>query len=173
VIVVRVGASWQLWCKKWCLTCFFFALQFEQMSLLLASQGRKRTMQLVRQAPFTKYVSYICLSSNGNICLGVQEQAVGAGPGIRGRVGTGYGGPVRIINDRAISLLSLLTPAAKSDREMRFGLHSGPVTAGILKGDRARFQLFGTFFSILFLEDVLLPNQITDQHTHIKHRGYC
>ena len=27
--------------------------------------------------------------------------------------------------------------------EMRFGLHSGPVTAGILLGDRARFQLFG------------------------------
>ena len=23
------------------------------------------------------------------------------------------------------------------------GLHSGPVTAGVLKGDRARFQLFG------------------------------
>ncbi|CAB9496580.1 Receptor-type guanylate cyclase gcy [Seminavis robusta] len=27
--------------------------------------------------------------------------------------------------------------------EMRFGLHSGPVTAGVLRGDRARFQLFG------------------------------
>ena len=26
---------------------------------------------------------------------------------------------------------------------MRFGLHSGPVTAGVLRGDRARFQLFG------------------------------
>jgi class 3 adenylate cyclase len=26
---------------------------------------------------------------------------------------------------------------------MRFGLHSGAVTAGVLKGDRARFQLFG------------------------------
>lgn len=26
---------------------------------------------------------------------------------------------------------------------MRFGLHSGPVTAGVLKGERARFQLFG------------------------------
>eukprot|EP00934_Nitzschia_sp_Nitz4_P004266 Nitzschia sp. Nitz4//scaffold216_size36101//31917//35797//NITZ4_007786-RA/size36101-snap-gene-0.13-mRNA-1//1//CDS//3329542209//4256//frame0 len=26
---------------------------------------------------------------------------------------------------------------------MRFGLHSGPVTGGVLKGDRARFQLFG------------------------------
>ena len=26
---------------------------------------------------------------------------------------------------------------------MRFGLYSGPVTAGVLRGDRARFQLFG------------------------------
>lgn len=29
------------------------------------------------------------------------------------------------------------------DLSMRFGLHSGSVTAGVLKGDRARFQLFG------------------------------
>jgi class 3 adenylate cyclase len=26
---------------------------------------------------------------------------------------------------------------------MRFGLHSGPVTAGVLRGERSRFQLFG------------------------------
>lgn len=30
-----------------------------------------------------------------------------------------------------------------ADLTMRFGLHSGPVTAGVLRGDRARFQLFG------------------------------
>lgn len=29
------------------------------------------------------------------------------------------------------------------DLTMRFGIHSGPVTAGVLRGDRARFQLFG------------------------------
>jgi len=29
------------------------------------------------------------------------------------------------------------------DLGMRFGLHSGPVTAGVLRGERARFQLFG------------------------------
>jgi class 3 adenylate cyclase len=27
------------------------------------------------------------------------------------------------------------------DLSMRFGLHSGPVTAGVLKGERARFQV--------------------------------
>lgn len=26
---------------------------------------------------------------------------------------------------------------------MRFGLHSGPVTAGVLRGEKTRFQLFG------------------------------
>jgi len=30
-----------------------------------------------------------------------------------------------------------------ADLAMRFGMHSGPVTAGVLLGDRARFQLFG------------------------------
>jgi class 3 adenylate cyclase len=30
-----------------------------------------------------------------------------------------------------------------TDLEMRFGLHSGPVTAGVLRGEKARFQLFG------------------------------
>jgi len=30
-----------------------------------------------------------------------------------------------------------------STLDMRFGLHSGPVTAGVLRGERSRFQLFG------------------------------
>lgn len=29
------------------------------------------------------------------------------------------------------------------DLRMRFGLHSGQVTAGVLRGEKARFQLFG------------------------------
>ena len=29
------------------------------------------------------------------------------------------------------------------DLQLRVGLHSGPVTAGVLRGDRSRFQLFG------------------------------
>lgn len=29
------------------------------------------------------------------------------------------------------------------DLSMRFGINSGPVTAGVLRGERARFQLFG------------------------------
>ncbi len=30
-----------------------------------------------------------------------------------------------------------------ADLTVRIGLHSGPVTAGVLMGARARFQLFG------------------------------
>ena len=29
------------------------------------------------------------------------------------------------------------------DLEMRVGLHSGPTTAGVLRGDKSRFQVFG------------------------------
>lgn len=29
------------------------------------------------------------------------------------------------------------------DLAMRMGIHSGPVTAGVLRGERSRFQLFG------------------------------
>jgi len=39
-----------------------------------------------------------------------------------------------------------------TDLGMRFGLHSGPVTAGVLRGERARFQLFGdTMVSVCLL----------------------
>jgi hypothetical protein len=34
------------------------------------------------------------------------------------------------------------------DMRIRIGLHSGPVTAGVLRGERCRFQLFGDTVSI-------------------------
>ena len=43
-------------------------------------------------------------------------------------------------------LLSDLEQSLGSDTVelgMRVGLHSGPVTAGVLRGDKSRFQLFG------------------------------
>ena len=39
-------------------------------------------------------------------------------------------------------LESTLGPGT-SDLDIRVGLHSGPVTAGVLRGDKSRFQLFG------------------------------
>ena len=39
--------------------------------------------------------------------------------------------------------LEVLLGPDTADLGIRIGLHSGPVTAGILRGERARFQLFG------------------------------
>ena len=41
---------------------------------------------------------------------------------------------------------------------MRMGIHSGPVTAGILRGDRARFQLFGDTMVSAYIFSKLFAN---------------
>lgn len=41
------------------------------------------------------------------------------------------------------SALELRLGPDTTDLSMRFGLNSGQVTGGVLRGDRARFQLFG------------------------------
>ena len=46
------------------------------------------------------------------------------------------------MNDIVKELEVMLGPDT-ADLAIRIGLHSGPVTAGVLRGDRARFQLFG------------------------------
>lgn len=46
------------------------------------------------------------------------------------------------LNNLTRSLEVSLGPET-SDLMMRFGLHSGPVTAGVLRGQKSRFQLFG------------------------------
>jgi hypothetical protein len=38
-----------------------------------------------------------------------------------------------------------------SDLALRIGLNSGPTTAGVLRGEKARFQLFGDVSSKIFL----------------------
>jgi class 3 adenylate cyclase len=46
------------------------------------------------------------------------------------------------VNDLTRKLEATLGPGT-ADLSMRFGIHSGPVTAGVLRGQKARFQLFG------------------------------
>ncbi|CAB9521849.1 Receptor-type guanylate cyclase gcy [Seminavis robusta] len=48
-----------------------------------------------------------------------------------------------------------------ADLSLRIGIHSGPVTAGVLRGERARFQLFGdTMNTCARLESSSKPNRI-------------
>lgn len=47
------------------------------------------------------------------------------------------------LNELVTADLSISLGPDTADLGMRFGLHSGPVTAGVLRGERARFQLFG------------------------------
>jgi class 3 adenylate cyclase len=49
---------------------------------------------------------------------------------------------VSFTNSKTQELEVTLGPGT-SDLRIRIGLHSGPVTAGVLRGDKSRFQLFG------------------------------
>jgi Adenylate and Guanylate cyclase catalytic domain/3'5'-cyclic nucleotide phosphodiesterase len=42
-----------------------------------------------------------------------------------------------------VNRLEVVLGPDTAELAMRFGLHSGPVTAGVLRGERSRFQLFG------------------------------
>ena len=64
------------------------------------------------------------------------------------------------MNDLTKKLEITLGPDT-GDLCMRVGLHSGPVTAGVLRGDRSRFQLFGDSMNTTArIESTGLPNKI-------------
>ena len=56
-------------------------------------------------------------------------------------------------NVLAKRLEPLLGPGTAS-LGMRFGLHSGPVTAGVLRGEKSRFQLFGDTINVVSIMKV-------------------
>jgi class 3 adenylate cyclase len=41
------------------------------------------------------------------------------------------------------SKLTIMFAKGTADLSMRFGLNSGPATGGVLRGEKARFQIFG------------------------------
>lgn len=51
--------------------------------------------------------------------------------------------------DKALKKLEVMLGPETTELGMRVGLHSGPVTAGVLRGERSRFQLFGDTVSTM------------------------
>ena len=67
----------------------------------------------------------------------------------------------------SISFTDLLISSANGhglevfDRTMRFGIHSGPITTGVLRFQKSRFELFGdTINTASRVESTYLPNRI-------------
>ena len=64
------------------------------------------------------------------------------------------------VNEVTKNLEASLGPGT-GDLSMRVGIHSGPVTAGVLRGQKARFQLFGDTMNMTArVESSGLPNRI-------------
>ena len=67
---------------------------------------------------------------------------------------------LKVMNQVTEGLVLELGPDT-NNLKLRVGLHSGPVVAGVLRGDRSRFQLFGdTMTTANRMESTGIPNRI-------------
>lgn len=60
-----------------------------------------------------------------------------------------------------------------ADLLLRIGIHSGPVTAGVIRGEKARFQLFGKIGSLVTTVPTQSRSYLTlDLLSLVAGRGY-
>jgi class 3 adenylate cyclase len=72
-------------------------------------------------------------------------------------------------SDRMFKELEVTLGPSTGDLSVRIGLHSGPVTAGVLRGAKARFQLFGdTVNTAARLEASGEPSRIHASHAFVQ-----
>ena len=58
--------------------------------------------------------------------------------------------------DRTVERLSASLGQGTDELALRTGMHSGEVTAGVLRGEKGRFQLFGGEFSSMCFPKVFV-----------------
>jgi class 3 adenylate cyclase len=64
-------------------------------------------------------------------------------------------------HDHIVPLPDNLSPRSIVELTVRFGLHSGPCTAGVLRAERARYQIFGDTVNVAArMESTGEPGQI-------------
>merc|ERR1711871_1337976 len=68
---------------------------------------------------------------------------------------------LKVMKGKTLRDLELSLGPGTADLSLRIGLHSGPTIAGVLRGDKARFQLFGdTVNTAARMESNGIPNKI-------------